>query len=107
MPSFCDPCNPLLSSQHTNMCLGPSWWTSSLEPWTASGLGPLGTSSGLTTSSLVSFPCPRLLMVDPTTSKPRSTETRAESPLPTMLQSIIELANLQQKSPRERVLCRK
>nr|KAF6408340.1 tubulin beta 4B class IVb [Molossus molossus] len=49
----------------TNMCLGPSWWTWSLEPWIVFGLGPLGTSSGLTTSSLV--------RVGPATTGPRVT----------------------------------
>lgn len=46
--------------QLISMCLGPFSWTLSLGPWTVSGLGPLGTSSGLTTSSSVSFPCPTL-----------------------------------------------
>lgn len=41
------------------------------------------------------FPLPQPLLVDPTAGKPRSTETRAESPLPVTLQSRPDLPNLQ------------
>merc|ERR1711942_26810 len=34
-----------------NMFPGPSWWTSSLAPWTVSGLDPTVLSSDPTTSS--------------------------------------------------------
>lgn len=48
--------------QGVNTSPGPSWWTWSRGPWTQCGQGPLGRSSGLTTSSSVSHItfCPQL-----------------------------------------------
>lgn len=40
--------------QRTNTFPGPCWWTWNQEPWTVFAPGPLGSSSGQTTSSLVS-----------------------------------------------------
>lgn len=96
---------PPLSPQLTSMCLGPSWWTWSPEPWTASGLGPLGNSSDLTTSSLLSIPCPTLI-VNPIMGQSRSTGTKGHSCPQHNLAGRADLPFCSwQWRPREMMLC--
>lgn len=56
-PPHCPRC-----PQGVNTSPGPSWWTWSRGPWTQCARGPLGRSSGPTTSSSVSdvTSCPQM-----------------------------------------------